>query len=174
MNMRLLLFVLLVSVVHSDAQSYTIITNAFFPAYTNASDAGYLKEYLQAGQTLNTWTNLFAVRCFRDLDSPKNYIDDMAIDYQRKYPGMKFAMFNEKSKNRYFIDFLAYPLDKKSKYFEWDFFRAQTNTTGGIVVFQYAERRYRKKSIHEFDTWDIKGLRRHMLPLLMTNEFTIQ
>ena len=172
MNIRALLFLLL-SAACSFAQSYEVAGVIFRPAFTNSSDAGYLREYLPVGQTLDAWTNLFAVRCFRDLDSPKDYIGKMAADYQQKYPGMKFATFDQKSKNRFFIDFFAYPLDKKSKFFEWDFFRAQTNAAGGIVVFQYAERRYRKKSVHEFDTWDIHGMRQQMLPLLMTNEFTI-
>jgi hypothetical protein len=171
--MRTLLLLLLTSAC-SFAQNYEVAGVVFRPAYTNSSDAGYLEEYLPAGQTLDTWTNLFGVRRVRNLDSPKDYIARLGNEYHKKYPHTTFASGGEQSKNRYFVDFLAYPLDKKSKYLEWNFFRAQTNATGGIVVFQYAERRRYQKSVHEFDSWDIKGLRMQMLPLLMTNEFTIQ
>ena len=173
MRMRILFF-LLFTTACSFAQSYEVSGVAFHPAYTNSSDAGYLKEYLPAGQNLDTWTNLFGVRCFKNLDSPKDYIARLRNEYHKKYPHMKFASGGQQSKNRYFIDFLAYPLDEKSKYLEWDFFRAQTNTTGGIVVFQYAERRYYRKYLDELDPMDTQKLRRQMLPLLMTNEFTLQ
>lgn len=159
------------SITCSFAQGYEIAGVVFQPVYTNSSDAGYLKEYLPVGQTSNNWTKLFAVRCFKDLASPKDYIAGLGEEYRNKYPGMEFASGDQQSKGRYFIDFLAYPLVNASKYLEWDFIRAQTNTAGGIVVFQYAERRYSKKSIYH---WDIKALRRQMLSLLMTNEFAIQ
>lgn len=170
MNMRLLLFLLLTATCAS-SQSYKVAGVVVRPAYTNSSDNGYLKEYLPAGQSLDTWTNLFGVRCFRDLDSPKDYIARLGDEYHKKYPHMKFASGGQQSRSRYFIDFLAYPLDKKTNYLEWNFFRAQTNAAGGIVVFQYTERRYSRA---DQDSWDIKGLRKQMLPLLMTNEFTIQ
>jgi hypothetical protein len=34
-----------------------------------------------------------------------------------------------------------------------------------------SERRKYKKSVKELDSWDIKGLRKQLLPILMTNEF---
>jgi hypothetical protein len=170
-----LIFALLLSVICSEAQPFTIDGRTFHPAFTNSSNAGYLKEYLLTGQTLENWTNLFAVRCFKDLDSPKDYIARMQYEYRVKYPNMKCATGGQESRNRWFIDFLAYPKEKsESKFLEWDFFRAEVNSSGGILVFQYAERRAYKKSIKEFDKWDIKGLRQHMLPLLTTNEFTIR
>jgi hypothetical protein len=154
------------------AQSIQIGTNIFYPAYTNSSSKGYLREYCIQSETTKNWTKLFAIRHFKNVESPKDYIDRMSEEYRKKLPHMKFASGGQESKNRWFIDYLIY---EKSgpKFYEWDFFRAETNATGGILVYQYAERRKYKKSIKELDSWDIKGLRKQMLPILMTNEFSL-
>ena len=87
---------------------------------------------------------------------------------------MKYASGGQESRNRWFADFLVYPKTPASKYLEWNFFRAQTNSAGGIIVFQYTERRTFKKSIQELDSWDVPALRKQLLPFLMTNEFMIK
>jgi hypothetical protein len=155
------------------AQNFTIAGENFHPAFTNSSDAGYLKEYLAGDQTLNNWTNLFSVRYFKHVDSPKDYIAQMAIKYQQDYPKLPFDEEEQKSKDRWFMTFLMNNKTAGQEYFEWDFFRAQTNAAGGIVVFQYAERIKFKKP-KDVDNWNIRDLRHRMIPILATNEFTIE
>jgi len=87
---------------------------------------------------------------------------------------MAYAWGALQCSNVWYVDFLTPPSPKKSKVLEWDFFRAETNAAGGIVVYQYAERRAYKKSYKELDAWDIKALRKQMIPILRTNEFMIQ
>lgn len=154
------------------AQSIQIGTNLFYPAYTNSSSAASLREYCVKPETIDNWTRLFAIRYFKKVASPKDYIARMGDEYHKKLPHMSFASGGQASKNRWFIDYLIYEKNGP-KVFEWDFFRAETNATGGIVVYQYAERRMYKKSIKELDDWDIKGLRKQMVPILMTNEFSL-
>jgi|SRR5882672_4524267 len=173
--MKLLLLLVIASLATecAHAQSVKIAGEVFYPANTNSSAAGFLKEYLLHKETLNDWTKMFAIRHFKKLDSPKDYIDRMADDYRKRLPWMKFASGGQESKNRWFIDFLMYEKNGP-KVMEWNFFRAETNTTGGLLVYQYAERRKYKKSVKELDNWDIKSLRKQMLPFLMTNEFSMQ
>ena len=154
------------------AQTIQIGTNTFHTAYTNSSSRGFLREYCLPAETTNNWTKLFSIRQFRNVESPKDYIDRMGQEYHKKFPHMTFASGGQKSANRWFIDYFVYEKGG-SKFLEWDFFRAETNATAGIWVYQYAERRRYKKSVKEFDSWDIKGLRKEMLPILMTNEFSL-
>jgi len=168
----LYLLVTALAIACAPAQTLTISGQTYVPASTNSSDQGMLKEYVPAGQTIETWSNLFAVRLFKKIASPQIYMKRMEADYRGKYPGMKYASGRQESTGRWFMDFIAYPLKDEPKFVEWNFFRAQTNAAGGIIVFQYAERRPFKKSDKEvFDSWDLAGTRTRMLPVLATNEF---
>jgi hypothetical protein len=170
--MRPLLLLAFVAALHCGAQSIQVVTNTFYPAYTNSSSKGFLREYCLRTETTNNWTKLFAIREFKNAGSPKDYIVQMGENYHKKLPQMTFAAGGQEAKNRWFIDYLMY---EKSgpKFFEWDFFRAETNAMGGLLVYQYAERKPYKKSLKELDGWDIKGMRNQMLPILMTNEFSL-
>ena len=156
----------------SHSQSLVIGEQTFHLASTNSSGEGFLKEYLPQNQTLENWTNMFAERYFKKPQSPRDYIVKMNKDYHEKYPRMAFATGGDNSGNRLWTDFLMYDTGKKVS--EWNFFRAETNATGGILVYQFAERRRYKKSINELDSWDFKGLRKRMLPILTTNEFSVR
>ena len=174
MKIILWFFSLSLLVLRSQAQTYTIAGDTFHLVSTNVSDAGHLEEYVPAGQTLKDWTKLFGVRSFKNIISPRDYITRLKDEYHEKNPGMSYAWGALQSSNVWYVDFLTPPPSKKSKVLEWDFFRAETNAAGGIVVYQYAERRAYKKSYKELDAWDIKALRKQMIPILRTNEFTIQ
>jgi hypothetical protein len=163
----LLLFGLLPFATSAGAQTFTIARENFHPALTNALSAGYIKEYLPAGQTSADWTKSFGVSYLKKVASPRNYITNLCKSYHRQYPEMKFGSGGQESRNRWFADFLVYPKTADSKYLEWNFFRAQTNAAGGIIVFQYTERRAFKKSITELNAWDIPAMRKQMLPFLM-------
>ncbi len=156
------------------AQTIKIAGETFRPAVTNVTSVGYLKEYLPAGQKLTNWTKSFGFTCFVNVASPSNYIHNLCTSYHRGYPEMKFGSGGQESRNRWFADFLVYPKTPASKYLEWNFFRAQTNAAGGIIVFEYTERRAYKKNIKELDSWNVADLRKQLLPFLMTNEFVIQ
>lgn len=157
---------------HCGAQVIQIGTNTFHPAYTNSSSEGFLREYCLRAETTDNWTKLFAIRHFRNVESPKDYIDRMGEEYRKKHPHMTFTSGGQESKNRWFIDYLMYEKGGP-KLMEWNFFRAETNATTGILVYQYSERRKYEKSVKELDSWDIKELRKQMLPILMTNEFSL-
>jgi hypothetical protein len=172
MKSLLILVFVCFTALRCDAQAIQIGTNTFYPAHTNSSSEGFLREYCLQAESTDNWTKLFAMRQFRNVDSPKDYITRTGEDYRKKLPNMKFASGGQKSKDRWFIDYLMYEKDGP-KLLEWNFFRAETNATGGIFVYQYSERRKYKKSVKELDSWDIKGLRKQMIPILMTNEFSL-
>src|SRR4051812_27839146 len=96
------------AILGSKGESIHIGTNTFYPAFTNSSAEGSLREYCLKGETIRNWTKLFAFRQFKNLDSPKNYIARMSDDYARKFPGMTFASGGMESKNRWFVDYLVY------------------------------------------------------------------
>ena len=190
-----LLFVALCLPALSQAQNFVIADKIFQPAYTNSSNEGFLEEYLPANQTLENWTNLFAIRYFKKIDSPEDYIAQLGGEYHKEFPWMKFASYDQKSKNRWFVDFVAYqrsnesklkflgllsalipiipsPKPDESKFLEWNFFRAQTNAVGnGIIVFQYAKRIPNKESTNAWQ--EVTLLRKQMIPFLATNEFEL-
>src|SRR6267154_3368013 len=86
-----------------DAQAVQIGTNMFYPAYTNSSSEGFLREYCLRAETTDNWTKLFAIRHFKNVESPKDYIDRMGEEYRKRFPYMKFASGGQESKNRWFI-----------------------------------------------------------------------
>ena len=188
-----LLFIVLCLPTLSHAQNFIIADKTFQPAYTNSSKEGFLEEYLPADQTLENWTNLFAIRYFKKMNSPEEYIAQLGEEYHKEFPWMKFASYGQKSKNRWFVDFVAYqrtnkpkflgllsalipvippPKTETSKFLEWNFFRAQTNAVGdGIIVFQYAKRIPNKESTNAWR--EVTLLRKQMIPFLATNEFAL-
>jgi len=172
MKLVLLCSAIYLAVTCSHAQSTNIAGNIFYPAYTNSSSKGFLKEYLIHNETLDDWTKLFSIREFNKMDSPKAYIARLGDAYHKKLPWMKYATASQESKNRWFVDFIMYE-PKGPKFMEWNFFRAETNASGGIFVYQYAERVKYKKSISEIDGDVFTKMREKMLPFLMTNEFSL-
>jgi hypothetical protein len=100
---------------HSDWNKHVLILPT-----TNSSSAGFLREYLLPKETTGNWTKLFAIRQFRNVESPKDYIDRMGEEYRKKLPHMTFASGGQESRNRWFIDYLMYEKGGP-KLMEWKF-----------------------------------------------------
>lgn len=176
------LFGLLMLSINCEAEVVSIQGQKFLAAFTNQAAAGSIIEYLPKGQTLDHWTNLFAVRLMPKETSPEDYIVRMAKDYANGHRNMKFAIGHVESSDRWWVDFITYDREKntiwallsrksKEKFLEWNFFRAENDASNGMILYQYAERHYYTHATD--DGLNFKSVRQAMVPFLKTNDFSI-
>ena len=150
--------------------------DVFQLAFSESTDVGSIKEFVPAGETIENWSTMVAARYFDNVDSPEEYIRNMAEEYRRTMPHMRFAVSQLEQGGAWDIDFIIYPRGEETGGFvEWNYFRAQQRGVGeGLVVNQYVVRRPYSRSIEEaFDGWDLPSLRKQMLPILKAADFNI-
>ena len=150
--------------------------DAFHLAFSESTDVGSIKEFVRAGETIENWSTMVAARYFDNVDSPEEYIRNMAEEYRRTMPHMRFAVSQLEQGGAWDIDFIIYPRGEETGGFvEWNYFRAEQRGVGeGLVVNQYVVRRPYSRSIEEaFDGWDLPSLRKQMLPILKAADFNI-
>ena len=153
-----------------------IAGDVFEIAYSGATDEASIKEFVPAGETIQNWSTMVAVRHFKNPQSPEEYIRNVAAEYRKTMPHMRFAMSQLEQDDAWDIDFIIYNRGQQTGGFvEWNYFRAERREAGeGVLVNQYVARRPFSRSIEEvFDTWDIASLRKQMLPILKQAEFRI-
>ena len=167
------LFLAIVLTITGDAKDLTVGGEVFESAASPSSTQSAVEEYVLRGQSLKNWTRLISVRHFPNISSPKDYITNMAAEYRKLYPQMKFAV--DQSDGRWFFDCIMYPRDNGPKFVEWNFFAVRVAPEGGIVVQQYAARAPYQSSVEEaFEALDVKSLRQRMLPILKKSNFATQ
>ena len=150
--------------------------DVFQLAFSESTDVGSIKEFVPAGETIENWSTMVAARYFDNVDSPEEYIRNMAEEYRRTMPHMRFAVSQLEQGGAWDIDFIIYPRGEETGGFvEWNYFRAEQRGVGkGLVVNQYVVRRPYSRSIEEaFDGWDLPSLRKQMLPILKAADFNI-
>ena len=150
--------------------------DVFQLAFSESTDVGSIKEFVPAGETIENWSTMVAARYFDNVDSPEEYIRNMAEEYRRTMPHMRFAVSQLEQGGAWDIDFIIYPRGEETGGFvEWNYFRAEQRGVGeGLVVNQYVVRRPFSRSIEEaFDGWDLPSLRKQMLPILKAADFNI-
>ena len=151
-------------------------SDVFHLAFSESADAGSIKEFVPAGETIENWSTMVAVRYFEHVDSPEDYIRNMAEEYRRLMPHMRFAVSQLEQTGAWDIDFIMYPRgEETSGFVEWNYFRAEPRGAGeGLVVNQYVVRRPYSRSIEEaFDSWDLPSFRKQMLAILKEADFHI-
>ncbi len=126
------------------------------------SDGQVLREYIPAGETLEHWTKLAAIREYDALDDPKGVVVRMLQQLKRQYPDSPGAMMENPTTGEIIVDFVVWPPD--ASFVEFNVFKYQKRAGGGLIAEQYALREYQ-------DTEGfLKGLRpvRERLVELMT------
>ena len=144
-------------------------------AFEDSNDEGALKEFLPAGETLENWTRMVAVRNLKKIRSPKDHIMAMAQNYRTQYPHMQFAVFEKKGTKEWAIDFIIYPLGQDSGHVEWNYFQAgKVRGVKGIVLNQYVARKPFNGSLEPvFKSWNLRDYRSEILGMLMSERFEI-
>ena len=157
-------------------ESVKVGSDIFHIASSESTDEGTLKEFVPAGETIENWSTMVAVRHFKKMHGPRLYIENLAEAYRRSMPHMGFATSRVGSAQAWDIDFIMYDRDKQTDGFvEWNYFRAERRKFGeGTFVNQYVRRWRYSRSISEvFDNWDLPSFRDEILPILKQAEFRI-
>ena len=122
-----------------------------------------LKEFIPAGETLDTWTKLAAIREYKDFDDPKLMVGSLVKQLNKQYPDSPSSIIENPTTGEVIVDFVVWPPD--ASFVEFNVFKYSKNPEGGLVSQQYALREY--KDAEGF----LKGLRpvRERLVELMTD-----
>ena len=121
-----------------------------------------LKEFIPAGETLETWTKLAAIREYKDFEDSKLMVGSLVKQLNKQYPDSPSSIIENPTTGEVIVDFVVWPPD--GSFVEFNVFKYSKNPTGGLVSQQYALREY--KDAEGF----LKGLRpvRERLVELMT------
>jgi hypothetical protein len=123
----------------------TIGDSRFFLANANPA----LREYIPAGQTLDNWEELAAIRFLKDQTDPNAYLDKLGHQVVKDNPKATAQLFRNEAKKTSILDFVTFPTSTKSPQFlEWNLFRATYIEGKGVVVYQYAKRFYKNPPLN--------------------------
>ena len=151
-------------------------SDVFHIASSDSTDEATIKEFVPAGETIDNWTAMVAVRHFEKLHGPRIYIQNVAEAYRRSMPRMGFATGRVGSAEAWDIDFIMYDRSKRTDGFvEWNYLRAERRKFGeGIFVNQYVRRWRYSRSIEEvFGSPELPSFSEEILPVLKQAEFRI-
>jgi hypothetical protein len=110
-----------------------------------------LKEYIPAGESLETWTKLASVREYDHLDDPKAVAGALIDKLKKQYPNSPSSVIQNPTTGEVIVDFVVWPPD--GSFVEFDVFKYQKRAEGGLIAQQYALREY--QDVEGF----LKGLR---------------
>ncbi len=80
-------------------------------AYQDGSGSQGVAEFLIAGETMENWTKLVAVRRFAGGDDPDAAAAQMAKSLRQNYPDAKFQLLTRPDGSEAMIDFIIWPAD---------------------------------------------------------------
>lgn len=143
-------------------QSIRFDGNEMVLAWQGENPGETIKEYIPAGQKLDSWTKLASIREYSDLDDPKALAGALLRRLKEQYPQSRSSIIENPETGEVIVDFVVWPAD--ASFVEFNVFKYQKQAAGGVVAEQYALREYQDQE--EF----LKGLRpvRARLVALMT------
>ncbi len=109
-------------------------------AFEGEDPGATIKEYLPAGEKLDRWTRLAAIRSFSSLDDPVAYATATIKELKQKYPQSPSAVIENPKTGVVVLDFVVWPED--ASFVEFNVFRYEKRPGGGLVSQQYAMRAY--------------------------------
>jgi len=102
------------------------------------------REFIPAGEDLKSWTRLASIREYPKLDDPKTVAGNLVRALRRQNPQAGSAILENKKTGEIIVDFITWPDDHK--FVEFNLFRYGRHPNGGVIVQQYALRRYENTS----------------------------
>ncbi|WP_298438834.1 hypothetical protein [Geobacter sp.] len=119
-------------------QTVTFDGERYHLAYTNEN--GTLEEYLPAGQTLENWTKMIALRHHGDVDQPAAAVRNMAAHIKATYPGAGVDHMVKQDGSEALIDFFIWT-NEQPIVAEFNVFRfRKLPGVRGLVSYQFAYR----------------------------------
>ncbi len=109
-------------------------------AFEGETDGDTIKEFIPAEQTLETWTQLAAVRHYAKLDDPKALAGAVVRQLQQRKPPANFELLENETSDDVLLDFIIWPED--GSFAEFNIFLYRPTQDNGLVMYQYALRAY--------------------------------
>jgi hypothetical protein len=113
-------------------------------AFEGEDPGATIREYLPAGEKLDNWTRLAAIRRFEHLDDPVAYAEATIKQLKQKYPQSPSAIVENAASGAVVLDFVVWPDD--ASFVEFNVFRYEKRPGGGLISQQYAVRAYGDKA----------------------------
>jgi hypothetical protein len=110
-----------------------------------------VKEFIPAGQNLDSWTHLASIREYSKLDDPKALAGALVRQLKEKYPLSPSAIIENPQTGEAIVDFVVWPQD--GSFVEFNVFKYGNRPGGGVRAEQYARREYENPEAF------LKGLR---------------
>lgn len=131
-------------------------------AWQGANPGETIKEFIPAGETLDTWTRLASIREYTELNDPQAAVGALVRQLKQKYPDSRSAIIENPTTGEVIVDFVLWPPD--ASFVEFNVFKYGRKPEGGMIAEQYALRAYQDQEAF------LKGLRpvRERLVELMT------
>jgi hypothetical protein len=109
-------------------------------AFEGNDPGATIKEFVPAGEKLDSWTKLAAIREFDDLDDPVAYGVATVAELKKKYPLSPSSLIENPKTGSVIVDFVVWPDD--ASFAEFNVFLYEKRAGGGLISQQYALRAY--------------------------------
>jgi hypothetical protein len=133
-------------------------------AWQGGSAGESVREYVPAGEKLESWTKLASIREYPKLEEPRAVAANLVRALKQQNPAAQSAMIENPATGEVIVDFVTWPADRA--FVEFNIFKYGRRPGGGLVAHQYALREYQDT------TGFLRGLRpvRERLVGLMAKE----
>jgi hypothetical protein len=135
----------------SEKKSVRFDGQTLLMAFEQHSADESLEEFIPAGENIERWTHLAAIRQYQNLHEPGPIVKMMAKRLKEKNPQAPFSIIENPTTGAVIIDFVTWPED--GSFAEFNIFKYSKRAGGGLVAEQYALRAY-----EDWQTF-LKGLR---------------
>jgi hypothetical protein len=108
-------------------------------AHRGGDAGGRLVEFLRAGETLQTWTRLVAVRHFPGLDDPRAAALRLEAEVRRRDPRAPARTLARDDGSEAMVDFVVWPADRSHMEFNVHRYLRRPGVPG-VVSYQFAAR----------------------------------
>ena len=109
-------------------------------AFEGNDSGATIREFIPAGETLDSWTRLAAIREFDNLDDPAAYGVATVEELKKKYPLSPSSLIENPRTGGVIVDFVVWPED--ASFAEFNVFLYEKRPGGGLISQQYALRAY--------------------------------
>ena len=137
-------------------------------AFEGKNPGETFREYIPAGEKLESWTRFASVRQYPDQDDPMKLAKNMAQLLAKQNPEFRNAIVRNPKTGDVMIDFIMWP--ENNKFVEFNVFIFRKKEAGGVAAQQYAVRAYDKQA--DFMK-DLKSLRDKLCPLMGKDGLTL-
>lgn len=98
------------------------------------------REYIPAGEKLESWTKLASIREYPKLDDPRAVAANLVRALKQQNPAAQSAIIENPTTGEVIVDFVTWPADRA--FVELNVFKYSRKPGGGLVAQQYAVRDY--------------------------------